>query len=143
MREFFFSPVYLIILTCQNTYIPNECFHYVDMCVQTRCPHSLFLFFGLHVKLFVSKFVSRGKLFFSFSLFKNIKLIFFWNGSLCLNFFLKQIFFILHLFNISLIEIAWLKNMHFDRYFKCFFLLRMFNKLKSTQSFEWFVQEKI
>lgn len=143
MREFLFSPVYLIILTCQNTYIPNECFHYLDMCVQTRFSHSLFLFFGLHVKLFVSKIVSRGKLFFSFSLFKNIKLIFFLNGSLCLNFFLKQIFFILHLFNISLIENCLTKKMHFHRYFKCFILLKMFNKHKSTQSFEWFVQEKI
>lgn len=39
---------------------------------------------------------------------KNIKLVFILNGSLCLV-FLKQVFFILHLFNIFLIEIVWLK----------------------------------
>lgn len=70
------------------------------------------LIFGLHVKLFVSKIVSRGKLFFfifTFFTFKKIiKLVFILNGSLCFV-FLKQVFFILHLFNIFWIEIAWLK----------------------------------
>lgn len=71
-----------------------------------------FLIFGLHVKLFVSKIVFSGKLFFFIFTFlhlkKKIKLLFILNGSLCLV-FLKQVFFILHLFNIFLIETAWLK----------------------------------
>lgn len=157
MREFFFSPVYLIILTWQNTYIPNKCFYYLDMCVQTtifslmkklskvkihvseftkiglcavilsnsnsfciwikrlssrKMSTFFILIFDLRVKLFVSKIVSRGKLFFFIFTFlhlkKNVKLVFILNGSLCLV-FLKQVFFILHLFNIFLIEIAWLK----------------------------------
>lgn len=57
MREVFSARIgiYLIILIWQNTYTPNECFHYADTCIQTI----IFLFMKkiFKVEIHISKYM--------------------------------------------------------------------------------------
>lgn len=59
MREVFSARIcmYLIILICQDTYTPNECFHYADTCIQTI----IFLFMKkiFKVKIHISKYMYK------------------------------------------------------------------------------------